>query len=809
MNLKKYIEKRDFKKTEEPKPKKGKSSKELIFVVQKHHASHLHYDFRLEVDGVLKSWAVPKGPSMNPADKRLAVMVEDHPYDYRTFEGIIPEGNYGAGTVMVWDEGTYTPLKSMQAGLKKGHLEFILQGTKLQGEFHLIRLQKSEKDWLLIKKKDEFSGLKDVLKQDRSVVTRRSMDEIGGSKESKSSLEKLLKKGIRSPMPQHVRPMLGTLVESPFDKPDWFYEIKWDGYRALAQVNHKDVLLYSRTDKSFNVQFAPLVDRLKELKSHLLLDGEIVVLNKQGMPQFQWMQNYQRTQEGDLCLYVFDILYCNGYDLRQLPLRDRKEILKQAVTFNEVIRYSDHIEERGKAFFAQVSKKNLEGMMCKDSSSSYQMKRSKDWLKVKTHLRQEVVIGGFTEPRGARKKFGALLIGYYDKEKLIYAGHVGTGFTEKSLSEIYDAMKPLIQVKSPFKNPPHPNAPVTWLKPELIGEVSFSEWTEEGIMRHPSFEGLRSDKTKKEVHREAPMPLPAKAQSKKGSRGQFVPTNEDKVFWEKEGITKGDLIEFYEAISPFILPYLKDRPMVMHRFPNGVEGQSFYQKNSVGSTPDWIETADVEHEDRTIRYILVQDKPSLLYIVNMGCIEMHPFNSRVQSLDFPDYLVIDLDPGEVDFTLVVKTAQTVHEILEESKIPNYCKTSGSRGLHIFVPLGAKYTFEQATEFTRLIATITHSKLPEITSIERSPSKRRKLVYLDFLQNHKGVCNASVYSIRPKPGATVSTPLDWNEVNKSLDPKKFTIKTVPKRLQKVGDLFKPVLGKGMNLVKSLKYLEKYA
>lgn len=505
--LKEYATKRQFKKTPEPKtasPKRGKQ-KTLLFTVQKHDASHLHYDFRIEVDGVLKSWAVPKGPSLNPNEKRLAIMVEDHPYDYASFEGIIPEGNYGAGTVMVWDQGTYTTPGASTAkeceqlvnqGLEKGHIPLILDGIKLRGEFALVRLKQDEKQWILFKKKDDYSTSEAIIKQDRSVTTGRTLREIAENKKAHPSDDppatELLQQAPKGKMPLKVHPMLAVLAEEPFDKKGWLFEVKWDGYRAIAQVEKETVHLYSRNQKSFNKQFENIVEELKELQIDAVLDGEVVVLDKSGRPQFQLLQNYEKKYASITYYYVFDLLYLNGFDLRTLPLLTRKEILKSIVpeSRHSKIRFSDHIEEHGIAFFKEAEKNHLEGIIGKREDSPYIHKRSSDWMKIKTRMSEDVVIGGFTKPRGSRKKFGALLVGVYEKRKLVYVGHVGGGFTGKMLEQVYSQLEPLITSKSPFTNTPKPNTTVTWVKPKLKCEVEFAEWTDDQIMRQPVFKRM-------------------------------------------------------------------------------------------------------------------------------------------------------------------------------------------------------------------------------------------------------------------------------------------------------------------------------
>lgn len=817
-----YKKKRNFKETTEPKGVKRKSKassrKGYSFVVQKHAATRLHYDFRLEIEGVLKSWAVPKGPSLNPEDKRLAIMVEDHPFEYRDFEGVIPEGNYGAGTVMVWDTGYYYPVdinheitdkNNLPEGLHNGAITFFLEGEKLKGLFSLIHLKNRPEpnQWLLIKLKDPYVSTQDVLKQDRSALTNRSMEEITEEKEPKTHITEKKKTKLspktnsKGKMPHHIHPMLAHLVDEPFDDENWLFEVKWDGFRAIAEVDRNHVELYSRSFQSFNRQFSPIVDSLKHLSLQAVLDGEIVILDKKGRSSFQSLQNFQNTGKGDLRYYVFDLLYYNGEDLRNVPLIQRKQLLKKILPNNptSLIQYSDHVLKKGKEIFEQAKKNQLEGIIAKEINSSYLSKRSRSWLKIKTHQRQEAVICGFTAPRGGREKFGALILGIKEKGGWKYVGHVGGGFDRTTLTNVLDHLKPLITDKSPFKEQIKTNMPVTWVKPELICEVSFSEWTEGDHMRQPIFLGLREDKKSKEVKRETPIVVIS-------TKAKSPFTNLDKVYWPDEGYTKGDLINYYKSISKFILPYLKDRPESLRRYPKGIQEQGFFQKNIDESFPSWVPTYEIIHEgNRKVNYLLIPDEKTLLFTINLGCIDLNPFNSRIQKLDYPDYLILDLDPENISFDAVIETAQVIHDLLQSHNIPSYCKTSGARGLHIYIPLGAKYTYEQARQFAQILASLTHQQLPKITSIERKPSARQKRVYIDFLQNNFGQTLAAPYSVRAKPGATVSTPLEWSEVKPGLNPRDFTMENTLARLKQKGDLFKPVLGRGINLKSVLKHL----
>lgn len=841
MALKKYQQKRKFTETPEPKGAKAKTGTQLRFVVQKHAASRLHYDFRLELDGVLKSWAVPKGASLNPEDKRLAMHVEDHPLDYAAFEGIIPKGNYGAGTVMVWDEGTYesyehpgdpkSSRKALKEGYEKGDLKFILRGTKLNGAYALVKMHGREKNaWLLIKKKDESVTTEDVTKLDYSVLTNRTMEKIAEEAPAKGEVwtsdkqkqgatnTKLdLKGASKTPMPHKVKPMFATPADAPFDKPGWLFEIKWDGYRAISEVKGKDIKLYSRNGVSFVDRYKPVVQSLQQLGHTAVLDGEVVVVDDKGKSEFQLLQSYTKTGEGNLQYYVFDILWLDGHDLRKLSLSRRKEILEQTLPELPAVQYSEHIADKGVQFYKAAEQQGLEGVMAKDGESPYRESvRSREWLKIKTVMRQEAVVAGFTEPRGGRKHFGALVLGVYEGKELRYIGHTGGGFDDRTLADLHGRLKKLARKASPFKVPPKTNAPATWVKPELVVEAEFQEWTKEGHMRKPIFAGLREDKPAKEVRRERAIQAEEVAAS---SRDQATGTGEaheeisgqqlklthlDKVYWPDDGYTKGDLIAYYKDIASVILPYLKERPESLHRNPHGIDDDGFFQKDVAGAVADWIQTVPVHSEsnNKDIHWLLCQDKAHLVYMANLGCVELNPWHSRAQNLKYPDYLLIDLDAKESGFDDVVKTAKAVKRVLDKAGIAGYPKTSGKSGLHVCVPLGAKYDYEQAKQFTQLLLTIVHNELPEMTSLERNPDKRKGKIYLDYLQNRAGQTMAAPYCLRPVPGAPASTPLEWEEVRKGFDPKKYTIRTMGKRLEKKGDLWKPVLGRGINLEKAL-------
>jgi bifunctional non-homologous end joining protein LigD len=842
VGLQKYHSKRQFDRTPEPEGALKHAEGPLRFVVQKHRARSLHYDFRLEAEGTLKSWAVPKGPSLNPDDKRLAIMVEDHPLDYASFEGIIPQGNYGAGTVMVWDEGDYDVLgassraeaeKSMAEGLVKGGLKFVLHGKKLRGEFALFKLKRGEQNaWLLVKKRDAFATDGPIADDDRSVVTQRTMAEIAEGAQPRTPAKEATKITIReapkAAFPRRIKPMLATFVAEAFDDPNWIFEIKWDGYRAIAEVTMENVRLYSRNNLPFEDRYAPVVESLRQLGHEAVLDGEIVVLDGSGKAQFQLLQAYQSQRRGTLTYFVFDLLYLDGQDLRDLPLMRRKELLARIVNNLPHIRLSEHIEEHGKAFLSAAAEQELEGIVAKEKKSTYQTgRRSRSWLKIKTRLRQEAIIAGFTEPRGSRKDIGSVVLGVYEGNELVYIGHAGSGFTAQSLADLHARLEPLITKACPFRQRPKTNAPPHWVEPRLVCEVQFGGWTTDGLMRHPIFQGLREDKPLSEVRRETPelasrgasalegvpasapagpapaLPLAAGLSAGRVSIGgrELELTNLTKVYWPDEGYTKRDLIEYYREVARVILPYLKDRPESLHRHPNGIRGKSFFQKDVRRQPPpEWVQLTTLHSESarKEIRALVCQDEATLVYLANLGCIELNPTNARVSSLDRPDYLLMDLDPEETAFDQVVEVAQAVRKLLEQVGAEGCCKTSGKRGLHIYVPTGARYSHDQAKLFAELIAQVVNRRLPDISSLVRDPAKRRHRVYLDWLQNGKDKTLAAPYSARPYPGATVSTPLKWTEVKRGLDPAKFTIRTLAKRLDKVGDLWQPVLGAGINL-----------
>ena len=819
-----------------------------VFVVQKHYASHLHFDFRLELGGVLKSWAIPKGPSINPKDKKLAVMVEDHPLEYKDFEGVIPEGNYGAGKVYQWDRGTYHALGAanrkeseelLQNGLQKGHLTFILNGTVLKGEFALIRLRKaSPKDWLLIKKNDEFAGENDISKLE-------SADEVADKDPGKKKRLKILEKSGLSPAllkqtgieendfaVPHYDPMLATLIDKPFDNREWIFEIKWDGYRAIAEINNDDVMLVSRNRASFNTRFPAIVEALKKMRITAVLDGEIVVVDTAGRPDFQLLQQYLKNRKGILVYYVFDILYYEGYELTGLPLISRKNLLKEV--FNDFaesskstgnIRISDFIEEDGVAFFNAAKNNSLEGVLAKKSSGKYVPgSRSKEWLKIKVKMRQEVVIGGFTEPKGSRVKIGSLVTGVYKDGEFIFTGQVGTGLDENEIDRLYGLIEPVKTNNCPFKTMPATNTKAVWVDPVFVIEVEFAEWTKENLMRQPAYIGLREDKDASGVTLEKPEKIVInnipngniiKNEDKKiispkkntHTTQKLILTHPDKVFWPEEKYTKKDLFDYYSNIADFILPYIIDRPQSLNRCPDGIDGECFYQKDIEYKLPEWLYTVKIHSEsnNKDIDYLVCNGIDSLLYMVNLGCIDIHPWLSQISNLDHPDFAVLDLDPLDVDFSSILKIAREAKKILAEIGAEGFYKTSGSKGIHIFLPLGAKYTYGQSLDFIKIIAAVLNIRNPKITSLERSPDKRRNKIYLDCYQNRMGQTVAAPYCIRPRPGAPVSTPLHWEELDQNIHPGDFNMKNIFRRLESEGDIWKNIFKKNIDMEECIKKL----
>ncbi|MCM4157754.1 DNA ligase D [Gramella sp. AN32] len=803
MSLEDYIKKRDFSNTPEPDAEID-ASNQSRFVFQRHQATRLHYDLRLEIDGVLKSWAVPKGPSMNPKDKRLAVQTEDHPIKYLTFHGTIPKGNYGAGQMNIWDTGTFQSAledKSLSEQYQEGNVKIKFSGEKVKGEFALVKTHRGEAQnhWLLIKKKDRFST---DLNYDAEDYVENELKISDPPK-----IKKLNPKSI-------IKPMLATTSKEIFNDPNWIYELKWDGYRLIANIDNGKVSIHSRNGISYNAKFPNLVKDLEQIPQDVILDGEVVVLNKNGLPDFQALQNYDEHTEGSLQYYVFDMLYLNGHSMLDLPLLQRKSLIPDVLEGLDLSMYCDHIEGMGTVFYQKAIDAGMEGVIAKQADSTYSPGyRSEKWLKIKSQESAEVLICGYTDSKGS--VFGSLILGMFENDELKYVGNCGTGFSSKTQKEILKKLKPLAIEKSPFDEKVSLKGRVpNWTKPEVICEVSFSEWTKTGRMRHPVFKGLREDKFLEDVTTNQNTPF-------KETKGLYKPgnvlevngrevniTNVDKVYWPESGLKKYDLIDYYLGISEYILPYLKDRPENLHRHPNGIKQQGFYQKDNEGLLAHWIKTVKIysESSNRDIEYLVCQDEATLLYMANLGCIEINPWHSKIDNLENPDYAIIDLDPSANNtFEEIIEVAQITKAILDEAKIEGYCKTSGSSGMHVYLPLNAEYSYEEARNFTKLICYFIQEKAGKLVSMERAVKNRKGKIYLDYLQNRRGQTIAAPYCVRPRTGAPVSAALEWKEVKSGLRISDFNMKNMPDRLQEKGDLFENVLKKGIDMEKALAHL----
>lgn len=630
----------------------------------------------------------------------------------------------------------------------------------------------------------------------------------------------------RSKMPSNLKPMLATLVDEPFNDEDWQFEVKLDGYRSLAYLKNNKAEIRSRNDHSFTKKFEPIHKALVQWNINAVVDGEIVVLNEEGVPDFNGIQQWNRKKQGQLVYYVFDLLWLDGFDIMEEPLHVRREILKQLIPENTAIRFSEHIDAIGKDFFEIAKQNGLEGIVAKKKDAPYlPNSRSNTWLKIKVEQRHEAIICGYTKKRDTDRLFSALLLGVYEKGKLKYIGQAGTGYSAALQQQLIKKMKSHITKHCPFEDEPALSEPVVWLKPFLVAEVKYTELTKEGVMRHASFQGLREDKVAFELNNEQEqdtnevvaeaeneiaMPFVSKQETQKiiaVDGHELKLTNLKKLYWPKEKITKGDLLHYYYNMADYIMPYMKDRPQSLNRFPNGITGKNFYHKNMGGKVDKWLKTFErfSESSGEPKDFLICTDTASLLYMANLGCIEMNPWHSRVQSPQAPDWCVIDLDPGDIAFEKVIETAQVVKQILDALQIPSYPKTSGSTGLHIYIPLEAKYNYEQSKQLAELIANLVHEELPSFTSLVRNPQKRQDKIYIDYLQNRPIQTICAPYSLRPKPGATVSAPLHWDEVKKGLQISNFTIHTIFDRLKTEGDLFTGVLGKGIDLNRVLKGL----
>lgn len=941
--LEKYNRKRNFAETPEPvgTPIEGQSKEfRRHFAIQKHNARRLHYDFRLETEnGVLKSWAVPKGISQNPQIKRLAVLTEDHPFDYLLFEGTIPEGNYGAGTVLVWDTGFYTlenANEKFSHQFDKGKITFSLHGNKVNGKFSLIRTGR-ENQWLLIKYNDQFTSEEDlttsmpdsVLSQTKkNTFTKRSDPSNELSNSRVNSISNLVHSHVKNgemhqsdsimieiqhlppvDFPSKVKPMLATAVDKPFNDNKWDFEIKWDGVRAILFYHKSRNILEirSRTNKSIIHRYPEIIDAIKtspiiRCKDSVVLDGEIVVLDKQGRPDFQSHQRRMNVEnsldiqhlsnEIPATFYIFDILHIDGKSLETLEFWKRREVLSRALDLNlnqngeQVIRISESFEGKGIELFESIGALNLEGILAKNKQSKYlQGARTTDWLKIKNIQTQDCVVIGYTPGEGNRKGyFGSLLLAVFDRGEFVFVGHSGSGFDFQQIVAIFNKLQKIITSESPVNYIPYTNRDPVWVRPHLVVEVRFDGWTKDKIMRAPIFLRVRDDKKPQECTLEKPKHLeelpnvtrqnsdePSLASSISSSSSTLSPitspsspsretaqlpdsgrmkysfSNLNKVFWPKNSyhheIAKGDLIEYYDRVSDYLLPFLKDRPLSLSRYPDGINGKHFYQKNWDKDKPEFVDSVKLYSDSakRFTNYLICNNKEALLWLANLGGIEIHPWYSRVVDyeaclkdstaldeencgLNRPDFVVFDLDPyiysgletskeqepeySPAAFMKTVEVAQLLKsEIFDILKIKSYIKTSGKTGIHIFVPISSTYTYHQARSFAEIIGRILVSKRPDMISMDWDTSKRRGKIFFDYNQNAKGKTLASVFSVRPVERATISMPLEWEVIDRIL-PTDFTILNISEKIAGKNDInIKKLLTSWSNIVEHRQDLVK--
>ena len=886
MGLREYHRKRNFAITPEPKGEEGKGEGRS-FCVQKHAATRLHYDFRLEMEGVLKSWAVPKGPSYDPADKRLAMHTEDHPLDYGDFEGIIPEGQYGGGTVLLWDRGTWTPLEDPHKGYRAGKLKFRLDGEKLHGGWTLVKIRgrdtrDDEKSWLLIKETDETArpAAKFNVTEEMplSVATGRDLETIATERDAvweskvvdkpkrggrwrpkvaepppsktpsvkaaagKAAARKTSARRSTAPSPADIRgarkgkpprvlrPQLATLVTEAPDGDGWLHELKFDGYRILGRVHNGHARLISRNDNDWTANFPSLVAALETLPvSEAVIDGEVAVLLPDGTTSFQALQNaLQARDRGELVYFAFDLPYLEGYDLTRAALEDRKAALSALLSgAGTEVRYSAHVAGSGQAFFDNACRLGLEGIIAKRRDAPYEAGRGGSWLKVKCVRRQEVVIGGWTEPSGSRTGLGALLVGVHEKGgALVFAGKVGTGFTDKVLRDLRRRLGALEQDAAPFSPKPKGVGAAHWVKPELVAEVAFTEWTGDGKMRHPSFQGLRADKPAREVVREqatptdkvvAPQEVPRPRRSnepappktaarssahtsKSGAAGGKAAgkaasktagettvagvrlTHPDRVLYPAQGLTKQDVAAFYESIADWILPHVTGRPLTLVRCPEGLEKDCFYMKHSGVWAPPALRRIKIREKTKVGEYLVIDDLAGLISLAQMGILEIHTWNSLADSVEEPNRIVFDLDPGpKVSFDKVIAGAQLVRESLRSVGLESFVKTTGGKGLHIVVPLAPGHGWEETFAFSQLVATEIIKQDPRTYTDSMPKAGRQAKILIDVLRNNRGSTSVAAYSTRARPGAPVSVPLAWEELKPGLRPDQYTVQNLQRRL----------------------------
>ena len=859
--LQPYRKKRNFTRTTEPQGRPpSPSGPALCYVVQRHAARQLHYDFRLELNGTLKSWAVPKGPSLNPSTKRLAVHVEDHPREYADFEGVIPPRQYGAGTVMIWDRGEWIPDGDPQTAYEKGHLKFALTGQKLQGRWTLVRMSGAHngdgKNWLLIKERDgkarSATSVESMPSLSKSVKSGRAMNEIASAQTAEGNSDHAARQPTpdrkkvktssyasvaahgsqereeteRGPAhcPQWMQPQLATLVDEVPEGEGWVHELKYDGYRMLCRIERGGVQLFSRNGQNWTEKFSPHARAAAKLDViDAWLDGEIVAVDDDGTMSFQALQQaLSGAGHSQLVYFVFDLLFLNGIDLRPSPLHLRKQRL--ALLLNDqdgIVRYSDHILGRGGSVFETACRRGLEGVIAKAMDGRYAAGRNRNWVKVKCHRRQEFVIGGFTDPSGTRRGFGALLLGVYEhqqgRRRLVYVGRVGTGFSEASLSHLHHMLQELERPHSPFVNPPsrRDTQAVHSVEPKLVAEIQFAEWTQEGLLRQASFLGLRDDKPAREIVREAPShhsnglritkagitepggtqtsSRSATENSRSRRSGSSLSidvagvriTHPQRVLYPADGITKLEVARYYEHMAPWILPHLKGRPLTLVRCPEGYRAGCFYQKHVTDRIPEALDRVEVEEAEGRACYLVANTTAAVVALAQLGVLELHTWGAQQNGLDRPDRMILDLDPApDLPWGEVIEAAQLIKAVLDELALKSFVKTTGGKGLHLVVPLQRKHKWDEVKDFSKAVAGHLARTIPARFTDSMSKRVRSGKVYIDYLRNGEGATAVAAYSTRARPGAPVSVPLSWDEISPSLRSDQFTIRNVGERLSKL-------------------------
>ncbi|EWG98299.1 DNA ligase D [Halomonas sp. BC04] len=818
--LKEYRRKRDFGQSREPAgSEQSDESSGNRYVMHKHAASHDHFDLRLEQDGVLKSWALPKGPSLEPGEKRLAVEVEDHPLEYADFEGVIPEQSYGGGTVMLWDRGTW----QVKGKSMKDRLDIVLDGERLKGSWTLTRMSGKRQDkhgrnWLLIKRRDDRPRMDDSLtvELDASIASGRTMqaiaedrdhtwgsaddaDETHGTLPDPSRLE-----GARKArLPKEVKPQLATLAREVPTKGDWIHEIKLDGYRLLARIENGDVSLVTRNGKDWTHRFPDIARAVAPLPvGSALLDGEVVAMGKDGVSRFGQLQEALSSGRSSALVYqLFDLPYLEGHDLSNVALLERKRtlvaLLDSAGLQAGTIRYSEHIDTQGEAFHERACQIGLEGIICKRADSRYQQKRSRDWLKVKCVSHEEFVVGGYTAPGGSRSGFGSLLMGAYGKQGLVYAGRVGTGFNNRLLERLSATLQELEVEHSPFHDSVPDSRSAHWVRPELVIEVEFTERTRDGRLRHPAFRGLREDRNPEEIRMTSTKEMAAEDAPKKDDKANKTTTcshkNEtsllgirltspDRVLFPEQGLTKLDLARFYDQIQEWVLPHLVRRPLSLVRCPQGRNDECFFQKHPRRAIPDSVPRIDVPEKKGSAEYVYLETAADLVGLVQAGALEIHPWGSRIDDLERPDSLVFDLDPDEgMAWKEILRVAGTLRERLESLGLTPFVRTTGGKGLHLVVPLEPAAGWDQAKAFAKGVAEAHAKDDPQRLTTNMSKAKREGRIFIDYLRNGRGATAVASYTVRARENAPVAVPIRWDELNAALRADRYNVENLRRRL----------------------------